>query len=99
RPPLGSQARSNGYPCRPNCAGQQLNEVGSYTVIQKLPAMCEVAHTSPGIGNPTLSTAPGSYGLGAFGVYGGCCVENKSMEPQRAEGGTRPALARGEPPA
>ena len=74
-------------------------EIGSYAIIQfkKLPAMCEVAHTSLWDWRPIRGAAPGCCGLERS--TRGCRAENKSMEQQRAESRARPTLARGSPSA
>jgi len=63
----------------------------------KFPAVCEVAHTSRWDWQPIRGAAPGRCGLERSAR--GCRAENKSVEPQRAESRTRPALVLGEPPA
>jgi len=67
--------------------------------IQKFLTMCELAHTSPRNSNHTWSAALCCCGFGMSFAFGGCRVENRSLEPERAEGRDRPTLARGEPPA
>ena len=59
---------------------------------KKFPAMCEAAHISRWDWQPIRRATPRRCGLERSA--GGRCAENKSVEPQRAENRTRPAIAR-----